>query len=151
MKKDVRGEAVIERVLEQFNLTKYADRPIGALSGGEKQRVFIAMALVQEPQYLLLDEPTTFLDLHYQYQVLEMIRQLNDMHRLTIIMVLHDINQALSYSDELICVANGEIAAQGKPQAIVTPELLKTIYQIDAKIIHDKDCGILIGKCHGGC
>ncbi|MDK7927751.1 MAG: ABC transporter ATP-binding protein, partial [Staphylococcus simulans] len=68
-----------------------------------------------------------------------------------IIMVLHDINQALTYSDELICVANGEIAAQGKPQAIVTPELLKTIYQIDAKIIHDKDCGILIGKCHGGC
>lgn len=151
LKKDVKGEAVIERVLEQFNLTKYADRPIGALSGGEKQRVFIAMALVQEPQYLLLDEPTTFLDLHYQYQVLEMIRQLNDMHRLTIIMVLHDINQALTYSDELICVANGEIAAQGKPQAIVTPELLKTIYQIDAKIIHDKDCGILIGKCHGGC
>lgn len=149
LKKDVRGEAVIERVLEQFNLVKYADTPIGTLSGGEKQRVFIAMALVQEPKYLLLDEPTTFLDLHYQYQVLEMIKTLNEMHQLTIIMVLHDINQALSYSDEVICVANGQIAAQGDPSTVVTPELLKSIYQIDAKIIHDKDCGIVIGKRHG--
>jgi len=144
--KDVDGEAVIERVLQQLNLNQYADTAVHALSGGEMQRVFIAMSLVQEPEVLLLDEPTTFLDLQYQYQVLDMIKELKEKQNLTIIMVLHDINQALMYSDEIVCIESGEIVAQGPPEKVVTQKLLKDVYHIDAKIIHDQECGLLIGQ-----
>ena len=82
---------------------------MASLSGGEAQRVFLATALVQEPRYILLDEPTTYLDIHYQYQVLDTIRTLKDHYHITFIMVLHDINQAIEYSDEVICLNDKEL------------------------------------------
>ncbi|MDK7935780.1 ATP-binding cassette domain-containing protein, partial [Lactobacillus crispatus] len=90
--------SVVNTVIQQLDLTQFEHQSVMNLSGGELQRVFIGMALAQEPQYLLLDEPTTFLDIHYQYQVLDIIKWLHEEYQMTIIMVLHDINQAIEYS-----------------------------------------------------
>ena len=108
------------------------------------------MALAQEPQYLLLDEPTTFLDIHYQYQVLDIIKWLHEEYQMTIIMVLHDINQAIEYSDELICLGNKGLLAQGRPKDIIDHTLIQDMYHIDAKILQDPDCGTVIVKKRGG-
>ena len=145
-KPDTDCDTVVTRVMKQLDLLHYADTPIASLSGGEMQRVYIAMSLAQEPKYMLLDEPTTFLDLHYQYQVLDIVQSLKLDHHMTIIMVLHDINQALAYSDQIICMRDGRILAQGKPSEVITESLIKDVYQIDAKIIEDDECGMMILK-----
>ena len=117
---------------------------MASLSGGEAQRVFLATALVQEPRYILLDEPTTYLDIHYQYQVLDTIRTLKDHYHITFIMVLHDINQAIEYSDEVICLNDKGVIAQGAPQEVINETILKEMYQIDAKVINDSECGMIV-------
>ena len=113
---------------------KLRDKPVAELSGGQKQRVWIAMALAQDTKVLFLDEPTTYLDIRYQLQILRLIRRLNREFGITIIMVLHDINQSLYYSDEIVAMQDGRIRAQGLPEQIITPELVRSVYDVELEI-----------------
>ena len=116
-------------------------RKVATLSGGERQRAWIAMCLVQEPKVLLLDEPTTFLDVAHQLELLSLIRVLNEEHGITIVMVLHDINQAMQYSDEVVIIDQGEIIQKGMASEVVTIEMMAEIFNINGKIIKDECLG----------
>lgn len=117
---------------------KHKDKAVANLSGGQKQRVFIAMALAQDTKVLFLDEPTTYLDIRYQLQILKLIRRLNKEFGMTIVMVFHDINQALYYSDEIAAMRDGQIAAKGKPDEIITSELINKVYGVNLDVeIHN--------------
>ena len=116
--------------MEITNTEKYKDKPVSQLSGGQKQRVWIAMALAQDTKILFLDEPTTYLDIRYQLQILRLIRKLNREYKITVIMVLHDINQSLYYSDEIIAMKEGRVLKQGKPENVVTGELIRSVYGV---------------------
>lgn len=132
---DVKEDAEKVRwAMEITHTLKYRDTPVSELSGGQKQRVWIAMALAQEPKILFLDEPTTYLDIRYQLQILKLIRQLNHEFGITIIMVLHDINQSLYYSDEIIAMKDGKIITQGQPEEVITKELVREVYDVDLNI-----------------
>ena len=124
----------IRWALEITHTDKYRDKPVAELSGGQKQRVWIAMALAQGTQVLFLDEPTTYLDIRYQLQILHLIRQLNREYGMTIVMVLHDINQSLHYSDEIVAMSDGQVCAHGLPEEIVTPQLIQRVYDVDLAI-----------------
>ena len=130
-----KDKEVIERAMAITNITENRERCMGTLSGGQKQRVWIAMALAQEPKYLFLDEPTTYLDIRYQVQILELVKKLNKEYGMTIIMVLHDINQAIAYSDEIFCMKDGEILCSGSPVDVVTKEHMHALYGIDMEIL----------------
>ncbi len=123
---------IIDWALEQTNLAEFKDRNINSLSGGQRQRVWIAMVLAQQTDIILLDEPTTYLDMAYQLEVLQLVQRLNKEKQITVIMVLHDINQASRFSDELIVLKKGDIIAQGKPSAVMTNEILREAFNIDA-------------------
>lgn len=127
-------EEKISRALEITNTGKIKNKAVSELSGGQKQRVWIAMSLAQDTKILFLDEPTTYLDIRYQLQILKLVRRLNKEYGITIIMVLHDINQSLYYSDEIIAMKDGGIAAQGEPEKIITSELVKSVYDVDLQI-----------------
>lgn len=105
-----------------------------ALSGGERQRVWIAMALAQKSSILCLDEPTTYLDIFYQIELLELVQKLNKENALTIVMVLHDINQAIKYSDHIILMKDGKIICEGAPTETVTKERMKEVYGVEVII-----------------
>ncbi|MCM3709048.1 ABC transporter ATP-binding protein [Sporosarcina luteola] len=137
-------EEAIEWALASTNLLDKRSMPIDSLSGGQMQRVWIAMALTQKTPYLFLDEPTTYLDIFYQYELLELIRSLNKQHGISIVMVLHDINQAIKYSDVIIVMKDGRIAAKGKPEDIITADLIRDIYGVNVVVKHDKDAGTYI-------
>lgn len=133
--RSARDNEQIRRALEITNLTKYKNRTMGTLSGGQKQRVWLAMALAQNPKYLFLDEPTTYLDIRYQVQILELVRKLNSEYGMTIVMVLHDINQAIAYSDEIFCMKQGKILFSGDPGAVITRENMRALYDIDMEVL----------------
>ena len=118
-----------------------ANRSVDELSGGQRQRVWIAMALAQETDVLLLDEPTTFLDVTHQVEVLDLLTDLNQSRGTTIVMVLHDINLAARYADYLFAVRQGELIAHGAPREILTRELVKDVFGLDAVIITDPVSG----------
>ena len=127
-------EEKIKRALEITNTEKLKDKAVAQLSGGQKQRVWIAMALAQDTKILFLDEPTTYLDIRYQLQILKLVRKLNEEYGMTVIMVLHDINQSLYYSDEIVAMKDGRITAQGKPEEIITSELIRNVYDVELGI-----------------
>jgi len=127
-------EKYVEWAMEVTNITEYRNREISRLSGGQRQRVWIAMALAQDAKVLLLDEPTTYLDIRYQLQILRLIRRLNEEYGFTIIMVLHDVNQSLYYSDEIVALKAGKCIAQGSPQQILTGELIQKVYDVTLKV-----------------
>ena len=137
-------EEAIEWALASTNLLERRHMPIDSLSGGQMQRVWIAMALTQQTPYLFLDEPTTYLDIFYQYELLELVRKLNKEHGISIVMVLHDINQAIKYSDVIIVMKDGRIAAKGKPEEIITSELIHDIYGVNVVVKHDEAAGMYI-------
>lgn len=116
--------------LEITNTKKFEDKPVSQLSGGQKQRVWIAMALAQDTKILFLDEPTTYLDIRYQLQILRLVKRLNSEFNITVIMVLHDINQSLYYSDEIVAMQDGKILSQGIPKEIITPKLIEDVYGV---------------------
>lgn len=120
----------IKWAMEITNTLKHKDKPVSKLSGGQKQRVWIAMALAQDTKILFLDEPTTYLDVRYQIQILKLIHQLNREFGITIIMVLHDINQSLYYSDEILAMKDGKIIAQGKPEMVIDAALVEDVYGV---------------------
>ena len=132
---DEENQAQVERALALTGLTELRERRIGTLSGGQRQRAFIAMALAQNTQLLFLDEPTTFLDVRYQVEILRLVEKLNREEGITIVMVLHDINQALAYSDEIIGLRGGRVAFQGRPEEVITSESIKNLYGIDLPVI----------------
>jgi len=130
-------EAVVARALTRTGLDELAERPVDALSGGQRQRAWIAMTLAQETELVLLDEPTTFLDLAHQIEVLDLLRELNRQEGKTIVMVLHDLNLACRYADHMVAVHQRTAYAQGKPADILSEELVKTVFDLDCRIIAD--------------
>ncbi len=132
---DTQSEQVTQWALAQTKLVDLAERPLQRLSGGERQRAWIAMALAQQPTVLLLDEPTTFLDISHQLEVMELLRRLNRELKLTIVMVLHDLNQAIQYSDHVVVLRHGRKIAEGHPETVITEALLKEVYQVEAAIL----------------
>lgn len=133
-------EAVRE-ALEMMGITHLADRPVDALSGGQRQRVWIAMALAQQTDILLLDEPTTYLDIAYQVEILDLLKDLNRQKGTTIAMVLHEINLSARYADYIFAVKNGKIIAEGQPGQIMNEELIQEVYGMQSSIIEDPVSG----------
>lgn len=133
-KKDIE---VIEWALEVTGTTDFKYRPVDALSGGQRQRVWIAMALAQETEIIFLDEPTTYLDMAHQLEVLELLQKLNIDQERTIVMVLHDLNQAARFADYIIALKDGEIVQAGTCEEVIHHDVLKKVFQIDAKIGRD--------------
>lgn len=130
-------ERMTQEALFITGLTDLADRPVDTLSGGQRQRAWIAMTLAQDSDIILLDEPTTYLDLAYQMEVLDLLHDLNVERGKTIVMVLHDLNQACRYADYLVAVHKGQIAAHGDPQDVIDCELLRDVFGIECHIISD--------------
>ncbi|MGM9966161.1 ABC transporter ATP-binding protein [Rummeliibacillus sp. TYF005] len=129
-----RDYEVIDWALEVTGTSDYKYRSVDALSGGQRQRVWIAMALAQETEIIFLDEPTTYLDMAHQLEVLTLLQKLNKEQQRTIIMVLHDLNQAARFADYLIALKDGEIIKAGECEEVIQPEVLKTVFNIDAFI-----------------
>ncbi|MGW0474181.1 ABC transporter ATP-binding protein [Streptomyces coeruleorubidus] len=142
---------VVERALAMTGVADLADRPVDALSGGQRQRVWISMTLAQGTDLLLLDEPTTYLDLAHAMDVLDLV---DDLHEsgCTVVMVLHDLNLAARYSDNLIVMRGGSILAQGHPRDVLTAELLHEAFGLRAKVIDDpvgdRPLIVPIGRTH---
>lgn len=132
--KDEAGEETVRWALEETNLTHMAKKRVGRLSGGERQRAWIAMALAQKTDLLFLDEPTTYLDIFYQLEILNLVRRLNREYGMTIVMVLHDINQAIQFSDRLIIMKKGKVCYAGDVKNGITQERLKEVYRIRARV-----------------
>jgi len=129
--------AAVAAALEATGIADLADRSVDELSGGQRQRVWIAMALAQETEILLLDEPTTFLDVAHQIDVLDLLTDLNRSRGTTIVMVLHDLNLAARYADELVAVVAGRVHALGSPRDVVTAELVRDVFGLDCSVIPD--------------
>lgn len=138
-------EEKIDWAMKITNVYAYKDRTFNKLSGGQKQRVWIALALAQDTKVLLLDEPTTYLDIRYQVDILQLVKKLNIEHNITIVMVLHDINQAIHYSDELIIMdKTGTIIAQGNPFDCITSDIISTTYGMKLPVIDVDDKRIVL-------
>jgi len=129
--------ARVDDAMAKTGVSALADRPVGDLSGGQRQRVWIAMALAQEPRVLLLDEPTTFLDLSHQIEVLDLLRTLNRTDGTTIVVVLHELNLAARYADDLVVMSAGRVVAHGGPSTVLTREVVSLAFDLDALVIPD--------------
>ncbi|WP_073089515.1 ABC transporter ATP-binding protein [Selenomonas ruminantium] len=127
----------VRQAMDAAWVTDFAQRRVADLSGGERQRVFLAMVLAQQPEILLLDEPTTYLDIANQLQVMDIVSELHHKKKITVIMVLHDINHALQYADEVVIMQNGRIRAQGDPHTILTVECLREVFNVHADVFHN--------------
>ncbi len=133
----------VERAIKIVNLEKFKDRRVNSLSGGERQRARIAMALAREPEVMLFDEPTTYLDIAFQIEVMQIIRMINEKFGMTVITVLHDINHAVQYSDEVIVVKDAK-TFQGAPKDTINSEMLEKIFGVRAEIFtNEKGVSIL--------
>lgn len=128
---------MIDWALQATNTAEFRQRPVDSLSGGQRQRVWIAMALAQETDIIFLDEPTTYLDMAHQLEILELLQQLNEKEGRTIVMVLHDLNQAARFSDYIIALSEGHLIKAGTPTEVVSNEVLKEVFHIDAVIGED--------------
>lgn len=142
-------EADLETVqwaLEKTSMTEFANRRMNQLSGGEGQRAWIAMALAQRTELMVLDEPTTFLDLSHQLEILELIRDLNREEGISILMVLHDINQAIRYSDQIYVMKDGEVFCKGVPDEIINKSVLEKVFSVGSDFYRDprNDCNHFI-------
>lgn len=132
-KKD-EDEKIINWAISSTNLDDIKDKKVMSLSGGQRQRAFIAMALAQKTDILLLDEPTTYLDIFHQIEVLDLVKKLNEKYKMTIVMVLHDINQAIKYSDNIVIMKNGKIIEEGTPKSVINEKSIKTVYNVEGII-----------------
>ncbi len=132
---------VVAQSLEATGIADLADRSVDELSGGQRQRVWIAMALAQETDILLLDEPTTFLDVAHQVEVLDLLTDLNRERGTTIVMVLHDMNLAARYADHMFALRGGRLVAGGAPHEVMTSELIREVFDLDALVVADPVSG----------
>lgn len=137
-------EREIDWALRQMNIRRHEDRMIHTLSGGERQKALIAMALAQRTGILLLDEPTTYLDIAHQLELMTMLRRLNRESGMTIVMVLHDLQQAAAFSDEVIALKAGQVVARGAPQRVITADFMRDVYEVEAKVRHDGPYPLII-------
>ena len=124
----------VDRAIELAGCGHLREREVGSLSGGQKQLAWVAMVLAQDTDVLLLDEPTTFLDLHHQLEVMDIIEALRDESDITVVVVLHDVEQAARLADEMVALEDGEVRARGTPEEVVTEELLADVFRIDAEV-----------------
>ena len=134
-------EKALEQALAITEMTNLGDRALDTLSGGQRQRAWIAMVLAQDTDILLLDEPTTFLDLAYQIEVIDLLYELNQHKGCTIVMVLHDLNQACRYADYLIAMRQGIIYGQGTPSEVMTQTTIRDVFGMDSQIVRDPVTG----------
>ncbi|MFD8518955.1 ABC transporter ATP-binding protein [Streptomyces capillispiralis] len=145
-------DAAVAAALEATHTTDLVERSVDELSGGQRQRVWIAMALAQQTDLLLLDEPTTFLDISHQIEVLDLLTDLNRSRGTTIVMVLHDLNLAARYADRLVALASGRLHAAGTPEEVMTEDTVRTVYGMDSRVIEDPVSGkplvLPIGRHH---
>ena len=130
-------ERLVELALETTGIKEFAERELDTLSGGQRQRAWIAMALAQDTDILLLDEPTTFLDLAHQIEVLDLLWELNQNQGRTLVMVLHDLNQACRYADYLVAVKKGSVYAQGTPNEVMNEENILEVFGLECRVISD--------------
>lgn len=134
-------DRAVADALDATHTAELADRPVDELSGGQRQRVWIAMALAQQTDLLLLDEPTTFLDVAHQIEVLDLLTDLNRSRGITLVLVLHDLNLAARYADHLVMIAHGGIAAAGVPSAVLTAQRVKEVFGLASTVITDPVSG----------
>jgi iron complex transport system ATP-binding protein len=130
-------EAAVDSALRATGIADLSERPVDELSGGQRQRVWIALALAQGTPLMLLDEPTTFLDLAHQIEVLDLLATLNEDEGRTVVLVLHDLNLACRYADHLVAMVDGRIAAEGPPGEVITDELVAAVFGLEARVIDD--------------
>ncbi|MFF5130907.1 ABC transporter ATP-binding protein [Streptomyces syringium] len=134
-------ERAVTDAMARTDVSALAERAVDELSGGQRQRVWIAMALAQETDLLLLDEPTTYLDIAHQVEVLDLVRQLNHERGRTVVAVLHDLNQAARYADHLVAMKAGRVIARGRPSEIVTAELVREVFGLESVVVPDPVTG----------
>ena len=127
-------ERLTEWAMEVTGILAYRDREVARLSGGQRQRVWIAMALAQNTKILFLDEPTTYLDIRYQIEILELVKKLNREYGITIVMVLHDINQAIAFSDLVVGLKDGHVTVDGVPEEVINPDSIQELYGIRLEV-----------------
>ncbi|MGG3737407.1 ABC transporter ATP-binding protein [Aeribacillus pallidus] len=130
-------EKKVQFALEVTGMKELAERQVDSLSGGQRQRAWIAMTLAQDTDIILLDEPTTYLDMTHQIEILDLLFELNEKEKRTIIMVLHDLNLACRYAHHIVAIRDKKIYAQGKPEDIITCQLVKDVFQMDCQVTHD--------------
>ena len=130
-------EQAVAEALELTDTLDLADRPVDELSGGQRQRVWIAMALAQQTDLLLLDEPTTYLDVAHQVEVLDLLSDLNQVRGTTIVMVLHDLNLAARYADHLVALCEGRVVAAGPPAEVITERCVREVFGMDCRVVDD--------------
>lgn len=130
-------EQKVNDALEATQMKEFAERHVDSLSGGQRQRAWIAMTLAQDTDTILLDEPTTYLDMTHQIEILDLLFELNEKEQRTIVMVLHDLNLACRYAHNIVAVRNRTIYAEGKPEAIITAKLVKDVFQMDCQVATD--------------
>ena len=130
-------EQAVAEALELTDTLDLADRPVDELSGGQRQRVWIAMALAQQTDLLLLDEPTTYLDVAHQVEVLDLLSDLNQVRGTTIVMVLHDLNLAARYADHLVALCDGRVVAAGPPAEVITERCVREVFGMDCRVVDD--------------
>ncbi|EZH66697.1 ABC transporter [Bacillaceae bacterium JMAK1] len=133
----VEDEKIVNEAMTSTGVFEMADRPVTSLSGGQRQRVWIAMTLAQRTETLLLDEPTTFLDVAHQIEILDLCHMLNEVEGKTIVIVLHDLNLAARYAHHMVALKNKTIYAQGSPEEVVTTEMMKQVFALDCEVIED--------------
>lgn len=136
---DKEDQASIDWALQEANLVPFQHRVLQTLSGGERQRAWIAMALAQKPKVLLLDEPTTYLDICHQLEVMKLLDRLNRELELTVILVLHDLNQAVRFAHHVVVMKQGEIVTCGPPAEVIGVELLKEVFRVKAESVYTKE------------
>ncbi|MGW4897208.1 ABC transporter ATP-binding protein [Kitasatospora sp. NPDC004240] len=134
-------ERVVDEAMADTGVADLADRPVDELSGGQRQRVWIAMAIAQQTPLLLLDEPTTYLDIAHQLDVLDLCARLHERQGRTLVAVLHDLNHAARYATHLIAMRDGEVLAQGPPGETVTAELVREVFRLPCRVIDDPETG----------
>ncbi|MFF2480495.1 ABC transporter ATP-binding protein [Paenibacillus sp. NPDC058071] len=142
-------ETSVRDALRATNMEQLAERSVGSLSGGQRQRAWIAMTLAQQTGIILLDEPTTYLDMTHQIEVLDLLQEMNEKDNRTIVMVLHDINLACRYADHIIAVKEGKIMAEGAPEAVVDANMIKEVFHLKADVIPDPVYGTPMIVPHG--
>lgn len=134
-------DEAVDSALSATKTSDLAERPVDELSGGQRQRVWIAMALAQQTDILLLDEPTTFLDINHQIEVLDLLIDLNHTRGTTVVMVLHDLNLAARYADHLVALASGHVHISGTPEAVLTEETVRQVFGLESRVITDPISG----------
>lgn len=135
-------KSIVQWAIEATGMEEFSERPVDQLSGGQRQRAWIAMALAQETDILFLDEPTTFLDMAHQLEVLHLLQKLNEVNKRTIVMVVHDLNHAARYANHMIAIKKGEVRGEGSPIEVITPDIMRDVFNIEADIVPDPRTGV---------